>query len=196
MGHRDIAVSRSGFGPTTAHLRLEPRMGQFAIPLVSRRSVVLAALAAPTALHAQPAPCARQRILFVCPAGTVKSAIAREMLKARAAAVSFPVVAESRGLVVEDHVSPGLAANLRADGIDPAADPARVLTEADVDKADIVIAFDEASQAPTLQKARAWDIPSWNSDYAAAKSALTVRVDDLLAELKAREGRGCGGSAR
>ncbi len=171
-------------------------MGQFTIPLVSRRSVLLAVLAAPTASRAQAAPCVSPRVLFVCPAGTVKSAIAREALKTRAAAAGVQVVAQSRGLVVEDHVSPGLASNLRADGIDAAAEPARILTETDVARADIVIAFDEATQAPSLGKARAWDIPSWNIEYAAAKSALALRMDDLIAELKAREARGCGASAQ
>jgi len=154
---------------------------------LTRRALTALLLAAPTALKAQPAPCgAPPTVLFVCPAGTVKSAIARESLKAQAAGAGVLVRVQSRGLKVEDHVSPGLAANLKADGIDPTAEPARPLADGDVAAADIVIAFDEAAKAPALRNARSWDIPSWNSDYAGAKTALAARMEDLIVELRAR----------
>jgi protein-tyrosine-phosphatase len=140
----------------------------------------------PALAHAQSAPCPPPSVLFVCPAGTVKSAIARETLKRRAAELGFPLRVTSRGVQVEDHVSPALAANLKADGLDPAREPARALASADVKAADIVIAFDEAAQAPELKGARSWDTPSWNSDYARAKAALAAHVERLLVELRAK----------
>jgi protein-tyrosine-phosphatase len=161
----------------------------------SRRSFLLAAIAAPTSARATPAPCVPQRVLFVCPAGAVKSAIAREVLRQRARSSNLRIVVESRGLQPEDHVSPALAANLRADGLDPAAEPALLLTKADVDRAHIVVAFDEAAHAPALTRARAWDIPSWNSDYGRARAALAVRMDALVAELRSG-GRDCAGAGR
>jgi protein-tyrosine-phosphatase len=121
----------------------------------------------------------------------VKSAIARETLRRRAAASGVRVRVVSRAIHPEDHVSPSLAANLRADGLDPAAEPALALQAADVARADIVIAFDEAAQAPDLKAARVWDIPSWNSDYPAAKAALAARTEALLGELRARPSRPC-----
>lgn len=167
------------------------------LPVLTRRSVALGLLCAPGMVRAQTAPCGPPpTVLFVCPAGTVKSAIAREALKTRASAAGLAVQVRSRGLHPEDHVSPGLAANLRADGIDPAAEPARPLADADVAAADIVIAFDEATQAPALKAARSWDIPSWNADYAGAKAAMATRMDALVAELKARQGAACAGAAR
>ena len=163
----------------------------------TRRTVVLALLCAPTGLRAQPATCGPPpTVLFVCPAGTVKSAIARETLKTRASAAGVRVEVRSRGIRPEDHVSPGLATNLRADGVDPAAEPALPLTDADVAAADIVIAFDAAAQAPALRNARSWDVPSWNSDYAEAKAATSDRVDRLIAELRAREAPGCTGAGQ
>ena len=157
---------------------------------LTRRILTIALLGAPTALRAQPAPCGPPpTVLFVCPAGTVKSAIAREALKARAAKAGVQVRVRSRGLKIEDHVSPSLAANLKADGIDPAAEPARPLSEGDMAAADIVIAFDGAAKA--LPSARAWDIPSWNEDYPAARAALASDVDRLVAELRARQSSGC-----
>ena len=158
---------------------------------LSRRTVVLVALAAPAGLRAQPAPCAPPTVLFVCPAGTVKSAIARETLKRQAAASGVRVRVISRGVHPEDHVTPALAANLRADGLDPAAEPALPLQDADVAGADIVVAFDEAAQVPSLKRARVWDVPSWNSDYAGAKAALAARTEALVGELRERQARPC-----
>jgi protein-tyrosine-phosphatase len=152
---------------------------------LDRRSVALGLFLIAGRAEAQ-APCAPPSVLFVCPAGTVKSAIARETLRRRAALAGVGVRVTSRGIRPEDHVSPGLAANLRADSIDPAAEPALPLAAADVSAADIVIAFDEAAAAPALRNARTWDVPSWNSDYPGAKAALAKRIDALLTELASR----------
>jgi len=151
---------------------------------LSRRSITLALLAWPTTALA--AACPPTKVLFVCPAGTVKSAIAREMLRSRALTAGLAVEVASRGLEPEDHVSPALAANLRADALDPAREPALALAPADVARADIVIAFDDAGASPMLRLARAWRTPSWNADYAAARTDLSGRMDALVAELRQR----------
>ena len=156
---------------------------------IDRRRILFGATLLATPGVALAKPCRPPSVLFVCPAGTVKSAIARETLKARAGALGVAVDVQSRGLHVEDHVSPALAAALRADGVNPAAEPARALQDTDVARADIVIAFDEAAQAPQMQRARVWDIPSWNSDYSGAKAALATHVDDLIAGLRSEAGR-------
>jgi protein-tyrosine-phosphatase len=141
---------------------------------------------------AAPAPCAAPRVLFVCPAGSVKSAIAREEMKRRAAARGLSVQISSRGIDPADHVSPLLAARLKADGIDTRAEPLRALTPSDIAQADILIAFDEATKAPGLEQARSWDVPSW-SQYAEAKAALLPKIDGLLDELAGVARRGCSG---
>ena len=153
---------------------------------LTRRAAMLAVLLAPTRLQAGAHPCPPPRVLFVCPAGTVKSALARETLRFRAAELSVPVRVTSRGVHSENHVSPGLAANLKTDGLDPAREPLRALVGGDIADADIIIAFDAAAQAPGLEGARTWDVPSWNSNYSEAKSALSAHVDRLLAELRAK----------
>lgn len=165
------------------------------IPLAPpRRRVLLAIGAAAWPPGLARAACAPPRVLFVCPYGTVKSAIARETLRRRAAEAGVAVEARSRGVDIQDHVSPRLAAALRADGLDPAAEPARKLASADLTPGQIVVVFDEAAADARLAGARTWDIPSWNDDYPGAKAALASRVTELVAELKAREaGRpGCG----
>lgn len=151
---------------------------------LSRRSITLALLAAPTTALAA---CPPAKLLFVCPAGTVKSAIAREVLRSRARTVGLAVEVASRGLTPEDHVSPTLAANLRADGLDPAREPVSALAPVDVARADLVIAFDGAASSPLLRSGRAWRTPSWNTDYTAARADLSGRMDALVAELRRRE---------
>jgi protein-tyrosine-phosphatase len=152
----------------------------------SRRAALalVAALAAPRPALAM--ACDPPTVLLVCPAGSVKSAIAREVLKARAAARGVGLTAVSRGVTPADHVSPALAAHLKADGIDPATQPLRRFEPADAARADVVIAFDEAAALPALRNARVWTTPSWNEDYPAARAALAPQVEALLDELAAR----------
>lgn len=158
---------------------------------LGRRAFVLGVALAMTALEAE-AACRPIRVLFVCPAGSVKSAIAREALKRRAAAEGLTVRVSSRGVHPEDHVSPDLAANLRRVGLDPASEPLRALTPGDVADADLVVAFDEAADEPMLGQARAWRTPSWNGDFDAAKTDLDTRLDALSAELRLRTRPPCG----
>jgi protein-tyrosine-phosphatase len=173
-----------------ARLHNCPHAKRYGLALGRRRFLAsgMAILANPALATAS--PCRPPQVLFVCPAGTVKSAIARETLKRRAAERGVAVRVASRGVHLEDHVSPGLAARLAADGIDPHAEPIRALAPTDPAGVDVVVAFDEAAQAPGLDHARVWDIPSWNSDYDHAKATLAVQVEALLDELQARR---CGG---
>lgn len=157
------------------------------------RRAILAGLAALFAPGFARAGCAPPEVLFVCPFGTVKSAIARETLKRRAAQAGVAVRVRSRGVDVQDHVSPTLAAALAADGLNPAAEPARKLSAADLTRGQIVIAFDEAAQDPRLSGARTWDVPSWNDAYPRAKAALDDHVTALLAELRRADERPCAG---
>jgi len=153
-------------------------------PRANRRDVLLGfflAAATPGIVFAK--PCPPPTVLFVCPAGTVKSAIAREMFKRRAIERSASVQVLSRGVHPEDHVSPLLKSRLAQDGLDPGAESAQALTPDDARRADIVIAFDEAASAPGVEHARVWDIPSWNDHYDAAKAALEPRIEALLDEL-------------
>jgi hypothetical protein len=155
---------------------------------VARRGLLaaVALLALARAAWAAPGPCPFADVLFVCPSGTVKNAIAREVLKRRARERGIPVHAWSGGLVLEDHVTPALAARLQADGIDPRAEPARALEATDLPRAGIVITFDDASKAPGLEHARSWDVPGFLGDYEGARVGLAPRIEALLDELQAR----------
>jgi len=151
-------------------------------PFPNRRRL-LAALPLFAAPSLARAACRPPVVLFVCPAGTVKSPIAREALRRRAQAAGLAVDARSRAVSPADHVSPELAARLVADRFELGRDPPQAVTAADVAAADLVIAFDAAAEEPLLKAARAWRTPSWNTDYDAAKVDLDGRIAALVAEL-------------
>ena len=128
-----------------------------------------------------------QKILFVCQAGTVKSAIAREIFKRRAKERGIVVDVFSRGIVVEDHVSPQLRANLSADGIDTTAEPTTLLAPADWVAADILVNFNPLPASVNHKDVRDWtDVPSVNDNYANARAIMDKRIDALLTEISDR----------
>ena len=150
--------------------------------VISRRTLVVLILAAASPVRA--ASCPPPRVLLVCPFGTVKSAIARELLARKAAAQSVPVEVRSRGIRIEDHVSPALGARLKADGLNVSSQPPAELQAADVRWADVVVAFDEASDSRLLSEKQAWRTPSWLADYDVARADLEQRLEGLIAELR------------
>lgn len=149
--------------------------------MVSRRMLLLglAAIAA-TGASAPPKP----RVLFICQFGTAKSAIAREFFRRRARERGISVLAFSRGLTIEDHISQPLSTALREEGIDAAHDRARKLTKRDFRAADIVVFFNPlpASLGPVV--ARDWTtLSSFNDNWAQARADLVPRIDALLDEI-------------
>jgi protein-tyrosine-phosphatase len=159
-------------------------------PALTRRIFVIAAMAVAGPAWTAPPPCRKAKVLFVCPAGTVNSAIAREYLRQRAAERGVAVDVQSRGVNPEDHLTPALLERLKAEGINPRSEPISRMTMGDAVQNDIIVAFDEAAQAPGMEHARPWSIPSWNNRYAEAKSALLPKIDALIAELS---GKACAG---
>jgi len=128
---------------------------------------------------------APKTVLFVCQAGTVKSAIARELFRARAAQRRIDVRAISRGLKPEDHVSAALKAHLVADRIDTTREPVQALDQAALDHADIVVLFDPLPANLARPDARDWTAtPSMNDRYDQARAFMIERIDALLEELR------------
>ena len=129
------------------------------------------------------------KVLFVCQYGSVKSAIAREVFKRAAADRGLSVSVSSRGITPEEHMTPELAAQLKADGIDPNAQALQVLAQTDIDNADIVVTFDALPESMSPKVLRVWSgVPPMTKDYARARSALDSRIAQLMSEiLKAQE---------
>lgn len=155
---------------------------------ISRRAFV--ALASGLALaggcaHGRHAP--HPSVLFVCQAGTVKSPIARELLRRRASERGMTLAVASRGIASEDHVSAELRAHVIHDGLDAALEPAERLDARALAAADIVVVFNPLPPALARADARDWtDMPSMNDDYANAFAYLDRHIRALLDEL-ARE---------
>jgi Low molecular weight phosphotyrosine protein phosphatase len=126
----------------------------------------------------------KPKILFVCQAGTAKSAIARELFRKRARERGIAVDVFSRGIVLEDHISPELRSKLVADRIDSAAEPAQVLGAADLKAADMLVRFNPLPAGVVHPDIRDWsDLPSVNDDYSNARKILDERLDMLLDEI-------------
>jgi predicted protein tyrosine phosphatase len=127
----------------------------------------------------------RQKILFICKYGTVNSAVARELFRQRARLRGIDALAFSRGLTLEDHVSPGLRGKLSADGINPKADLPMTLKRKDWIKADVIVAFNPLPATVRHSDIRDWsDLPSMNDCYSSARVILDSRVDALLDEIQ------------
>lgn len=150
---------------------------------LSRRTAILSAAAV---LVAAKAPAKRTpRVLFVCLHGTVKSPIARELLRGQAKAQGFSIKVRSRGVDPEEGASPEVAAALVRDGIHVKRDPMRALTRADADWADVVVYFDPLPFEVTDKDLRDWrDTPSVNKSYAEALTLMRSRIAALLDELE------------
>jgi arsenate reductase (thioredoxin) len=150
--------------------------------VVVNRRALLFGLTAVVATGARAAP--PPRVLFICQFGTAKSAIAREFFRRRARERGVAVATFSRGLTLEDHISPSLGAALRGEGIDPAHDRPQVLARRDLRAADIVVFFNPLP--PSLGPVAALDwtaLPSVNENWPQARADLTQRIDALLDEI-------------
>lgn len=127
-----------------------------------------------------------RRILFVCQFGSVKSPIAREHFRRRAAERGIRVEANARGITPEQHMSSELRLALQKDGINPTADPLLALAPADAASADILVYFDKLPPGLRATDRRDWtSLPSMNADYGAARADLVGRIDRLLDEIAA-----------
>ncbi|MEO6217302.1 MAG: hypothetical protein ABIO86_14835 [Sphingomonas sp.] len=143
--------------------------------------LALACLSSSSGAKAQPAPV---RVLFVCQYGTVKSALARELFRKRAAERRIAAIAFSRGITPAEHLSAAARASMVADGIDTARDPLRKLAPADLRKADIVVIFNPLPAKLASRPIRDWEAtPSVNDDYQNARPELDRRIDTLLDEI-------------
>lgn len=124
-------------------------------------------------------------MLFVCQAGTVKSAVARELLRKRARTRGISLAVASRGIAPADHMTPSIRQRLIAEyGIDPASERVRALRQTDLDRADIVVLFDMLPTSLHRPDVRDWtDQPSVLGAFDAAMAYLDTHIDALLADL-------------
>jgi protein-tyrosine-phosphatase len=147
----------------------------------SRRAVV-AGLAAAAALPSPALAMRQPRVLFICRFATVKSATARELLRKRARERGVGVKIRSRGITPVDHLPPAVRQRLIGQfEIDPAAEHAQTLQQADLDRADVVVLFD--TLPPSLHKVDTldWtDQPSLLEQFEPSMAYLEAHIAALL----------------
>lgn len=154
---------------------------------IQRRALLALMLFSPLFPVSTMAAPKRPVVLFICDFGTAKSAIARELFRRRAHERGIDVTAFSRGLQVEDHISPPLKARLDADGIDTRRDGFARLAPVDIRTADIVVSFAILPKAFQTWKLRDWtNLPSVNDNWLAARADLEQRIDALLDMIAAK----------
>jgi protein-tyrosine-phosphatase len=131
--------------------------------------------------RASPKAKAEPEILFVCQFGSVKSAIAREMLRHRAAERGIAIRTFSRGITPEAHVSPQLKARLTIAGIDPDRDKLHRLTARDLRRANMVIVFNRLPASFGNERPTDWtSVGSVSDDYVTSMADIRSRIETLL----------------
>ncbi|MBM3512501.1 MAG: hypothetical protein FJX59_02155 [Alphaproteobacteria bacterium] len=155
--------------------------GQHFYP-ISRRHLLASSLVIVTGVDSCRGSAAEPKsILFVCQYGTVRSAIARELLRRRVSERDLPWMVASRGLTPEDHATPDLTRALRADRIETNRDPLIPLDAESLLAADVVVLFNPLPAGLSRPDALDWgDTPSFNADYPAAKAAVEHRIETLI----------------
>jgi Low molecular weight phosphotyrosine protein phosphatase len=156
---------------------------------VDRRSVLGAAIAIVFAQSSAAAIAAKRlkRVLFICQYGSVKSPIARELFRRRAKERGIAVIAWSRGITPEAHISPALLDTLKAEGIDPEVDGLHKLARGELRQADITVLFDPLPGKWHKNGLHDWiDTGSFNTSYEVEKPKLMRRIDQIFDELIAQ----------
>ena len=161
--------------------------------VLSRRAVLgagiaMAACGAPVTAQQKGKP--PTRVLFICEFGTAKSAIARELFRRRVQERGVAATSFSRGLAVEDHMTPPLRERLTREGIDPTHDAPVKLPSGDLAKADIVVSFAKLPDPVDRVRLRDWtSLGSVVSDYDHSMPDLKARIDRLIDEIVAQRRR-------
>ncbi len=148
------------------------------------RRTALLGLAAVTAFPAPAYAMRLPRVLFVCQAGTVKSAVARELMRKRARERGIGVTVWSRGIVPVDHMTAPIRQRLIGEfGIDPENERAKTLRQRDLDRADITVLLDTLPANLHKSGAIDWtDQPSLLNAFDASMAYLEAHVAGLLNE--------------
>jgi arsenate reductase len=124
-------------------------------------------------------------IVFVCEHGAAKSVIAAAHFNKLAGDRNLNVRAISRGTNPDEELGSKTVEGLQADGLTvPREKPTR-LSEDDVSKATLVVAFCELPEAYRKgRRVEQWnDVPAVSEDYGKARDAIVGRVKHLLYEL-------------
>ena len=131
-------------------------------------------------------------VLFVCLHGAAKSVLAAADFGRLAAERGLAITADSAGTEPDPEIAPGVAAALRADGVDLGGRRPRRVTAADTARADRVVTFGcELGEAmPAAVPVERWDdVPAVSENLPIARAAIRRHLDRLLDECAAQGAR-------
>lgn len=131
-------------------------------------------------------------VLFVCLHGAAKSVLAAADFERLAAERGLAITADSAGTEPDPEIAPGVAAALRADGVDLGGRRPRRVTAADTARADRVVTFGcELGEAmPAAVPVERWDdVPAVSENLPIARAAIRRHLDRLLDECAAQGAR-------
>jgi len=126
------------------------------------------------------------RVVFVCEHGSVKSLVAMEYFNRSAKARGVPYRAVARGTAPEPTVPKAVRDGLRSDGFDVSAFEPRKFEGSDVDRASLIVSFDQdiASIVGAQTRYLKWDdLLRVLTDYARGKDEIVRHVEALIDEL-------------
>ncbi len=134
---------------------------------------------------------AKQKVVFVCEHGSVRSVIAAAHFNRRAAERGLPYEAVARGVQPDEKIPAAVVDGLTADGLSAGTSKPAAITPEDVRGAAQVVTFActlPDSARPSANKLLQWDnpVPSITQGYEAARKVIVDRVDALIADLAAK----------
>ena len=124
-----------------------------------------------------------QKVLFVCLHGAAKSVLAAADFERMAKERGLRVTAESAGTEPDAEIAPGVAAALKAEGVDLAGRRPQLVTREMAHAASRVVAFgcNLGAAAPPADRLEQWeDVPAVSDGLPAARAVIRTHVQRLL----------------
>ena len=124
-------------------------------------------------------------VLFVCLHGAAKSVLAAADFERMARERGLRVTAESTSTEPDPEIAPGVAAALKAEGVNLAGRTPQLVTREMAGSASRIIAFgcDLGVAAPPGATIEQWkDVPAVSEGLPAARAAIRTHVERLLDE--------------
>lgn len=168
--------------PSALQLLFGRRFFATAVSLAAVLAPAMIALATAQTLNG------KEKIIFVCQFGSVKSQIAAAHFNRIAKERGLPYVAISRGLTPDTSIPTKLRGQLADDGLAPLDDVPLALTSEEAKKGAKVIAFDEVPSGLSDGAAVTYwrNVPAVSADYGASRDAMIRNMEAVFAELRSK----------
>lgn len=125
-------------------------------------------------------------ILFLCPHGAAKSVLAMTYCADLAAKAGLDITVSNAGTEPDPIIPPAVEAYLKTEGFDRSGFIPPLLTDADLNAADLIVSMGciDASQAPAGTRFLDWsDVPMLSDDFQVLRDKIYAHVVDLVEDL-------------